>query len=293
MSHYIPTYLIDNLVACPSDSKTRQVANIQNYIQDLLGNTHHTFLQGSYKNDTAISDINDVDITAIRKETYSGAHSPIRFDQIIYWGQIFAEIEEKLSAQSRYNWTIERGDKCIKLRGAFDADVVPVVKITHDHLTDPIAVFSFRSGQEKLNHPRIHYINGTIKNRLTQGRYKPMVRMFKNWVRNHFADDSTTISSFKMEALVYGCDNSDFREDQALSFLSIGTSIITKLRTRNAIVNNIVSVCGHEDICQNWDPIARNNFLNQLIESVGLALEAYQSPNTNMAETKWREAFNI
>ena len=29
---------------------------MQNYIQDLLGKAHHTFLQGSYRNDTAISE---------------------------------------------------------------------------------------------------------------------------------------------------------------------------------------------------------------------------------------------
>ncbi|MEK7522255.1 MAG: hypothetical protein AAB569_01630, partial [Patescibacteria group bacterium] len=49
-----------------SDTKTTQVSNLQNHIQEILGDTHHTFLQGSYKNDTSISNINDVDIVAIR-----------------------------------------------------------------------------------------------------------------------------------------------------------------------------------------------------------------------------------
>lgn len=293
MSHLIPQHLIDQLTACPSDSKIRQVAAMQAYIQELLGGTHHTFLQGSYKNDTAISDINDVDIVAIRNMTYSGSHSLITAEHSIPWEQIFSELEQKLSSQSVYVWEIERGDKCIKLRGSFDADIVPAVKIDHDHLNDPICVFSFRSRQEKLNHPRIHYYNGVAKNRLTEGRYKPMVRMFKNWARNHFYDGNVTISSFKIEALVYGCDNSDFMDDKALNFLSIGTSLVQKLRARNALPFNTFSVCGHEDICENWNLIARNNFLNQLNESLGFALEAYKSSDRTIAERKWKEAFNL
>ena len=111
---------------------------MQNYIQDLLGKAHHTFLQGSYRNDTAISDINDVDIVAIRLTTFSSLHSGRRFPSVISWDAIFTEIEDKLRNQRRYNWTVTRDDKCIKVRGAFNADVVPAVQVNDDRTVHKI-----------------------------------------------------------------------------------------------------------------------------------------------------------
>src|SRR3989344_1181520 len=102
MIHNIPTNLIDSLTQGPSAAKLSSVANLQNYIRDLLGESHHTFLQGSYRNDTAISDINDVDIIAIRKATYSGSFSRHPVSSLVSWGEIFGEIEQKLQQQSKY-----------------------------------------------------------------------------------------------------------------------------------------------------------------------------------------------
>jgi len=184
MTHKIPSSHIEKLTSVPPATKITQVSNLQNHIQEILGDTHHTFLQGSYKNDTSISEINDVDIVAIRLRTFSGTHSPahLRTTPNILWDTIFSEIEQKLKDQKKYIWTVTRGDKCIKVEtNTLSADVVPAVQVLENHLVDPIAIFSFKKGLEKVNYPRVHWDNGKNKNQATGGHYKPIVRIFKNW----------------------------------------------------------------------------------------------------------------
>lgn len=291
-NHKIPTHLIDPLTSSPSPSKITQVATLQNYIQELLEDTHHTFLQGSYKNGTAISDINDVDIVAVRKTTFSSVHSSRRFSSSISWDSIFSEIEQKLRGQRRYQWTIERGDKCIKITGAFNADVVPAVQISDDPKIDPVAVYSMRTGVEKMNKPRTHYDNGVVKQQVTKETYKPTVRMFKNWVKNHF-HDSDTISSFKMEAFVHAMPPDKFYNDYAGTFCLVGSAILDKWDRQLGQFSYTPSVCGVENIIEGWSVVDQQNFLNQLLESSGHALDAYNAPTISEAEQKWRLALGM
>lgn len=289
-AHHIPTNIVTRHTQAPSPSKISSVAKLQNYIQELLGSTHHTFLQGSYRNDTAIADINDVDIVAVRLDTYSGVYSQTPTNQSILWEQIFSEIEEILKAQKLYSWQVTRGDKCIKLSGAFKADVVPAVKITNDHLDDPISIYSFGDLNERINYPRIHYRNGVEKNKITNQNYKHLVRLFKNWSVNHFGLENDVVSSHKIEALVYGTENRHFLNDHASSFILVADSILNRL---NSYPTSILSVCGQENILSNWDIGARNKFIQSLDKSLLDSIAAYKSPTMNFAETKWRSAFNM
>lgn len=293
MAHNIPIQHIEKLTKAPSSTKISQASNLQNFIQKILGDTHHTFLQGSYKNNTSISDINDVDIMAIRLRTYSGPYSSIRVLSSILWDTIFTEIENKLKAQNLYQWTITRGDKCIKIKtSSFSADVVPAVQVESDHLIDPIAIYSFGSGMEKLNYPKAHEKNNIEKHKQTNQNFKPMVRMLKNWTNNHF-NDKKIIPSYHMESLVYGVDNECFSNDHALSFIFIADNINKKLNSRNVLPVKIPSVCGSEDITLNWPLIYRQDFNNKLSISLSNALSAYQHQNTYNAEQLWKRAFNL
>jgi hypothetical protein len=293
MTHNIPTQHIEKLTKAPSPTKISQVSNLQNFIQKILGDTHYTFLQGSYKNDTSISDINDVDIVAIRLTTYSGVYSNIQLPDRIIWDTIFTEIENKLKNQNLYQWTITRGDKCIKIEtSSFSADVVPAVQVEKDYLVDPIVIYSFRDGIEKVNYPRVHWKNGIEKHENTNQNFKPMVRMFKNWTKNHF-ENSPTAPSYHVESLVYGADNKCFSNDHASSFILIADNITKKLNNRNVLPIKIPSVCGSEDITVNWPLIHRQNFNNKLLLSLNNALSAYQHQNIYNAEQLWKRTFNL
>ncbi|MFA4995637.1 MAG: hypothetical protein WC536_00655 [Patescibacteria group bacterium] len=287
MTHNVPVQHVLKHTKSISDTKRREVANLQNYIQELLVD-HQTFLQGSYANDTSISDINDVDIVAIRKDTFSSVHSGIVCPTSIAWECIFAEIEEKLENQNRYDWTIKRSDsgKCIEVStSTFKADVVPAVKITHDIMTDPIAIYSFKTGLEKVNSPRTHIKNGAEKHNKTNENFKPVVRMFKNWSKNHFGD-ADVVSSYQIESLVHASPNENFANDHVSSFILVGSHILESL----AQETQVPSVCGTEHITNNWDSqLFRNTLASSLVQS----LAAYRATTAQEAVTAWDKAFNI
>jgi len=295
VAHLIPANLIDFLTAGPSATKVTEVSNMQTFIQGLLGSTHETFLQGSYKNDTATSDINDVDIVAIRLTTFSGVFSSQPVSSWVAWDTIFSEIEQRLRTQRTYSsWTVTRDDKCIKVRGAFDADVVPAVLIGTDSKQDPIAIYSNKRGLEIINRPRTHYLNSVAKHQATSSNYKPIVRMFKNWAQNHFGGDKSIVSSFKLEALLHGVPNDTFVGDYPAAFILAANVIRTRLAPHmSGSTVQVPSVCGSEDIMSNWDSTGLKTFGEALGLSVNHALDAYNATTRTAAESSWRRALGF
>lgn len=293
MSHKVPSHKVSRYTASISDTKRTQVSNLQNHIQQMLGDTHHTFLQGSYKNDTSTSDINDVDIVAVRLTTFSSTYSPVTTTSIVGWDSIFSEIEYKLRNQKLYSWTVERKDKCIEVRtSGFKADVVPAVQIDHSHLEDPIAIYSFKNDSEKINYPRVHWRNGVAKHASTKNNFKPTVRMFKNWSANHF-DEMDVVSSYHVESLVHNTPDNLFNSDPLTSFILVSDHVIKLLTQRDIMPIRILSVCGSEDITANWELASRQLFKNTLSNAHSRALSAYNAMTAQDAEKHWDIAFNV
>lgn len=292
MSHNIPIVHIQKHTKSISDTKQTEVSNLQNHIQELLGDTHHTFLQGSYKNNTSTSDINDVDIVAVRINTYSGTHSNVVVSGSVMWDQIFSEIEAKLKNQNKYSWTIERVDKCIEVKtSSFKADVVPAVQVQTEINNDNIVIYSFKLGIEKINYPTTHYNNGVAKHASTHQNYKPVVRMFKNWTANHF-EGLDIVSSYNVESLVHNSKDDNFCDDHAASFILVGKSIVDLLKQRDVLPVVIKSVCGSEDISYNWDINKRKLFCSTLETSIDHALTACKD-NESSSSYYWNKAFNL
>lgn len=293
MSHKVPAHKANRYTAGISDTKRTQVSNLQNHIQEILGDTHHTFLQGSYKNDTSISDINDVDVVAVRLSTFSSTHSSVPTSNTIMWDSIFSEIEHKLRNQKLYTWTVERKDKCIEVKTTnFKADVVPAVQVQRDHTEDPIVIYSFKNSAEKVNFPRTHWRNGVDKHALTNSNYKPTVRMFKNWKAAHF-DGLDVVSSYQVESLVYGAPDNLFHNDPVTSFILVSNHIVKALAQRDVIPVKIHSVCGSEDITANWDFGSRQLFKTTLGNAHSMALAAYNAGTIQDSERYWDLTFNI
>lgn len=284
MNHKIPENIIHQYKKAPSDSTVKSAVSLHENIRSILGDGYETFLQGSYRNDTCISDLNDVDIVAVRKETYSGIFSSHKFDKTIFWNQIFSEIEERVALQ--YGSKMERGDKCIKIKTSIGADVVPAV-VVDDHSKDPVAVYSFREGRERLNYPRIHYENGKKKHQNTNDIYKPTVRLFKNWTKNHFGDLDVA-PSFYVESLVYSVPDKWFVSDLAETFLRAGIYILENFK----IGAPVLMVAGAKNIFSEWDLAKVRVFMNRLGGSINHVVNAVQAGSELSAMEFWRKAFN-
>lgn len=287
MSHKITDSVIHQYRKAPSATIVSRASTMQQSIRDVLGSDYETFLQGSYKNDTAISDFNDVDIVAIRKTTHSGTFAQVPISSWVSWDAIFSEIEAKLDASPLYRGKHSRGDKCIKVEGTVNIDIVPAVKVTTE-LEDPIAVFSFREGKERLNHPRHHYENGKLKNTKTNGHYKPIVRIMKSWAYEHF-DDPKIAPSFYIECIVHAAPDNLFSSDHAYSFIEVGLDMIKKIANPHIPV---YSVSGARNIFDDWAPENREQFRQKFLDTTDHFLNALRATSELDASRHWHRGFN-
>jgi hypothetical protein len=280
MPSNISQSLIDRYSAGPSASKVTQVANLQTTIRDVLGDNYDTFLQGSYRNGTAIADINDVDIVARRRRT----NAPL---SAATWESLFNTIASKLRNSDRVSGTVSIGDKCVKLQGtSLNADIVPAVAIG-DFEKDPIAIWSRRKKAQRSNYPRTHYENGVRKQRATSQAFKPTVRLFKRWARQYRGFEKTA-PSFYIECAVHAVSNSKFSTYLPLSFAQVGLEICGWSRSKV-----IYSVAGDKDILvsDEWHPDKFEAFQATLMPDLRYVVRAMQASTTQEANRLWKLAF--
>lgn len=287
-AHLIPDTEVKRYSRPPSPATVGAVSDFQNNIRDALGSDFETFLQGSYKNDTSVRDLNDVDVVALRKHTVSSVFSAEHYSNVISWDDIFGAVSRALENSARFNGKTSRGDKCIVVNSTWKADVVPAVRITaYDQ--DPIAIYSFKEAKERQNFPRLHYDNGVKKHQETNSVFKPVVRMFKRWAANHWPEEDVA-PSFYVECLIYNVPSERFADDLAVSFFSVGYYIETTF----SHLSVIRSVAEDKDIltANEWDPLKFERFQAQLVRSTELVASAFKAGTQASATQYWRAAFN-
>jgi hypothetical protein len=277
----ISSFYIRRFAAPPSASKVAAVARLQNAIRLALGERYQTFLQGSYKNDTALADINDVDIVARRMR----ATSPADPNE---WTAYFVEVAQQLTEARFIKGEVSFGDKCVKLGGGkLNADIVPAVSIER-YRSDPLAVWSWREQAERPNYPRRHYANGIKKNNATAGRYKPLVRMFKRWA-SQYDDESPFAPSFYVECLVHSVPTRAFAPTYLPgTFYSVGAEICNR-----ALTFWVPSVANDKNIlvASEWGTASFRAFRQHLADDLGHVEAAFGARQAQEANEHWRVAF--
>jgi hypothetical protein len=276
----ISQHLIEKYSAPPSATKTSAAATLQRTIRDVLGDDYDSFLQGSYRNGTALADINDVDIIARRKATTAPQSST-------KWQQLFDEIARNLRSSYRITGSVSVGDKCVKVQGnGLNADIVPAVAIG-EFLEDPIAIWSRRRSSEIPNYPRTHYENGVKKQAYTSDAFKPTVRLFKYWSRQYFSGTDTA-PSYYIECAVHAVGSSKFDTYLPIGFADVGLAIYEWTRSKY-----IPSVAGDKDILtpREWHPDKFETFKGKLLPDLRRVIQALKSSTNEEADQWWKLAF--
>lgn len=275
--------LIDRFSAGPSAARSREVAALHKAIRSALeistGKKYDTFLQGSYRNDTAIADINDVDIVALYDPWTNPA---IATD----WEKLFDNIVAILRRSDLVTGSLAKNDKCVTLtQGSLKADIVPALSSTTYSSTDPVFVFSRRERSARKNYPRTHYKNGVAKHEATKSAYKPTVRMFKRWASQYRSLDAP---SFYIECVVQSVASDKFSDYLPLSFASVGAEILNL--TRNSVV---MSVAGDKDILLSteWKPSSFEAFQASLAPDVSRMLKAIGATSQLAADSWFKAVF--
>src|SRR5208337_2186501 len=84
----------------PSETTVDRAISLHQNVRELLGQgPYETILQGSYKNGTALADMNDVDVLAIRNDN---TKSGLGLFESIAWDTIFTDVEKRLESDARY-----------------------------------------------------------------------------------------------------------------------------------------------------------------------------------------------
>lgn len=221
------------------------VSVIRKILEDHFGSKVKVFLQGSYANSTNVRQDSDVDIIVCYQDAYYSDlsflneqdklfHNQNRISHEYNFTQFKNDVESVL--RNTFRDSVVRKDKCIMVNGntyRVNADVVPC--FTHKRFQSPYSVMVegvhlfADSGTEVINFPDHHKINGQEKNKITNQKYKAVVRILKNG-RNHLIDnnkiDDKFMPSFFLECLVWNVPHSYF---EGSSQKEITNNVIKKI----------------------------------------------------------------
>lgn len=206
------------------------------------------YLQGSYRNATNVRGDSDVDVVVQLNETFQwdpgqlGDEGRRRID-IAYRSATytFADFRSDVlvTLQRTYRaGNVTSNNKCITVGGSgsrLTADVVPCLEYRRftrfvspeDRSYVPgIVFYAERDFRRIINFPKVHLHNGEDKNQAarTGGRFKPVVRMFKN-ARTAAVDrgllDYGKTPSYFLECFVYNASDASFGSTLTSSYVSV------------------------------------------------------------------------
>ena len=277
---YVSAGLVSQVSGSVSQSAIDEISAFQTNVRSLLQG-YETFLQGSYANDTAISDINDVDIIALEKPLLGFLPS------ISASNNLFYDIKSKLEVNQTYRGRITIGRKCLTLTLATrKADIVPATGAVvgqSNHFGEPITI-----AQQILNYPKTHRSNGQSKNQRTRDNYKRTVRMLKNYVNNWGI--KSIAPSFYIECVVFSYTDESFDNDLVLTLNNILTHMLS-----NNFITNFRTVAGDKIVISQseWAPQSFVAFRQHIAERLLYLRVAGVNADTEGANLNFRRFFRL
>jgi hypothetical protein len=202
----------------PSPSFEKTAAREHNSITTLIKNPYGLasvlspicFLQGSYKQETAIYTINDVDIVVLCKLWQPGSGDVGSRS----WSrdEIFDTVAAPLLNDGRYKNKVRYHSNsiCIKVDLDIKIEILPVVYKAgnSDPKKEPFRLYRPEKGSWEDGYARYHQDWLTWKNQKDRigGNFKPAIKVFKH-LRSHYSLDAV---SFHIECLLFSLPDSLF-----------------------------------------------------------------------------------
>lgn len=210
------------------------------------------YLQGSYGNDTNIYGDSDVDVVVLFENTFHKDMSAWTPQQQALHEQVYrtadyqwAHLKRDVLASLRQhfgNGSVTEGSKSIKVQTSHTgrpSDVIPALQFRRygpfTDINNPSAHWGIQffdsSNNPIVNYPKYHIDRGVEKNQAerTSGRYKCVVRIFKN-LRNHMVASGLlpegAAPSYFLECMLFNVPDDLFK----LPFDQAVPAIIAHLR---------------------------------------------------------------
>ena len=249
-----------------------------------------TFLQGSYRQQTAIYTINDVDIVALCNLNYPGIPGAIGGRQ---YGrdEIFRIIAAPLLADGRYRDKVRFGPQsmCIKVDLGIKVEILPVVYKTGttDSGKEPFVLFRPETGRWEDGYARYHQAWLSIKNSAerTQGNFIPAIKAFKH-IRSRFG---LTAVSFHIECLLYFIADSVFLGGSA-DYIASVLRAIAAYKPDVWYQTKCMTPCGDRDIftATEWQAESWWKFHGMITTLSSLADNAIAAQSESRAIELWQ-----
>jgi hypothetical protein len=275
----------------PSEALVKLANEEHPRVRKVLGDSdYETFLQGSYKNGTALEDMNDVDIVAVRRSPPTHGTLEER------WAFLARDVTQRLQQEPRFTGRWTREDKCIRLntQEGLKIDIVPAISASGNPASDPITLYSVRERRETKNWPRGHQEGARRKGTATNGHYKQAVRLFKWWRNCHFSSRRVA-PSYYLECLLYSMPDKLFGGDLATWFVELARTIGHRFPDARAWHSQTLPrLAGKGNLLssEEWGARDFEQFRSALARSLLHAERAMAALDKKAAQDAWRAAFN-
>jgi hypothetical protein len=247
-----------------------------------------TFLQGSYRQQTAIYSINDVDIIVLCNLSYPGTPG---VGKSYGRDEIFRIIAAPLLGDQRYKSKVRYGPQsmCIKLDLEIKMEILPVVfkvGIT-DPQEEPFVLYRPEKGAWEDGFARYHQAWLSFKNGpgRTQGNFIPAIKVFKH-LRSLFNKRSV---SFHIECLLYSLPDTIFLGGPS-DYLAAIFRTIAGQKPEDWYRSQCMTPCGDRDIfaASEWSAQDWWDFHTLVSQCSKMAQDAVATNNEARAIADWQ-----
>jgi hypothetical protein len=248
-----------------------------------------TFLQGSYRQQTAIYTIDDVDIVVLCNLSFPGI--PGGFGRSYGRDEIFRIIAAPLLGDDRYQDKVKYGPQsmCIKVDLGIKIEILPVVfkAGTTDPNTEPFVLYRPESGRWEDGYARYHQGWLSAKNAVnrTQGNFIPAIKVLKH-IRSKFG---LKVVSFHIECLLHFLVDGIFLGGAA-DYISSIFSTIAAYRPEDWYNTRIMTPCGDRAIftASEWGKQEWWKFHEVISACSSVAAIAIAAPTESKAIESWQ-----
>ncbi len=270
-------------------------SNARRLLEDISGPASElevvTFLQGSYKQDTAIHSINDIDIVALCS-TLSQPGSGSGTARIWLRDQIFATLQAALVEDHRYRNKIRFNSTslCIKLDLEIKVEILPAVKKAGMADTDGEPFRIYRPEVATWTDAYARYHQGWLTDKNSRANnFKPMIKVMKHLRDVYQNFIKTDAVSFHIECLLYAVPDNAF-DGSAADYIPRVLRVLANFPSPMARNSNIKSPCGDKILFSEseWSETAYTRFHNWVKWWADKAEQARDAYDENTAITAWQ-----
>ena len=248
------------------------------------------FLQGSYRQQTAIYAINDIDIVALCKAWYPGA---VLGPGATVWSRdrLFDTVAAAILADRTYAGKVHYGptSMVIKIDLGIKVEVLPVVYQdgASDANFEPFILYRPERHRWEPGYARQHQGLMTLKNTiLTGSNFKPTIKVLKHMRTLHGID----AVSFHLECLLHAIDNLVFIGGPA-DYITNVLMAITSTPAETWYQQGLLTPCQDRNIftAEEWPYLSWLRFHAEARRWLMLAAAASAAPDRSAAIGWWQQ----